>query len=224
MGKDDINFTQMAVSYEVVIGGIKRTKSEMSKLDNEIHLLRVAQYSPHTEGRTGVSGNLGKIDLFSVKIDALEGRVQTSVTKTMNAAMKQAKGWQIQVLNEAVTPYGTLRKSKGRGETAGRNDTGHMIKSLSSNVETQKSGSFTSIVGWHGWGLDKKGKREGTGTREEYFLVQEKGNKAGKKGKGESKSKGKGKGRKPIAAANSLGAVIPEVRERLKAELDKLRK
>lgn len=65
-----------------------------------------------------------------------------------------------QALNAAVTPYGKYRMSKGRGNTAGRNDTGNMI-----NAMTVESATNTKLKSSFGW--SKKS--------ENYFYYQERG-------------------------------------------------
>lgn len=209
---------EMVASYEVQITGIQRTKTEMKRLDDAIRSLRAGAYSS-TAKVTGAGNVKGfNKDIFTEKIDALEGRVQTAAQNAMIKCMDIGKDVQAKSLRQSITDYGTERFKSGRGGSAGRDDTGAMIKALARNVEVSKGPNETLITGWHGWREDHP----------YYFEVQERGSHGGggasgglgslgrKKTRGEGKSGG-------VPAANSLGAAIPLVRETLKSELGKLR-
>lgn len=175
---------KMVAEYEVTIEGIARTRAELARLDNEIHLLRA-----------GGGHGARRADTFVQKLDQLEGRVQTKAQSAMLAAMDSGKAIQEHFLNAAVTPTGQRRMERGRGGSAGRNDTGDMIAALARNVEVSKTTSTTLISGFHGW-------RDATAV-DDYRRLQEKGTTT-------------------IKPANSLGQAIPPVREFLKRELGKL--
>ena len=184
---------QMAAVYTVSITGISRTKRELERLDNAIHSLRTAKYSSTS---TTVAASLGLKDLFVTKLDDLEGRIQGGVVSAMDAAVKQGKDYQTFTLVKAETPTGRSGRGRNPGgrRGPGRDDTGTLIDSLDTNVETFKSGDATQVTGWHGWPLDD---------RVNYARFQEKSKKYG---------------------VNSLGHAIIPVREFLKKKLKELKK
>lgn len=197
MADDDTIRREMAASYSVAVTGIERTKREVARLDGAIKSLRLATYATTSSGTPTsmtVASQLGGKDILVTKIDDLEGRVQSKAEKIMASEMAHGRRLQAQALNEAETPYGKKRFARGQGKSAGRNDTGHMINSIKTNVETIKTADTTIITGWHGWSADD---------RDRYFELQEKGGR--------------------MAPANSLGIAIFTVREQLKRDLGELR-
>lgn len=194
---------EMAASYTVEITGIERTKREMAALDSAIASLRKTQYSPVTS--VTVASSLGTKDLFVTKIDALEGRVQGSVQKSMASAMALGRRVQTAALRAAVTETGASGASHVGGRNGpGRDDSGAMIAQIGTNVETMKTPSTTRITGWHGWGTEARGGKSPKNT------YQEKG------------TRGR-RGRRGVPAANSLGQSIPTVRNYIQTNLGKLR-
>ena len=69
---------------------------------------------------------------------------------------------QAQALDEAETDWGRERFSKGRGNSAGRNDTGNMIDEITYGVERHNN----SIIGF--WGWDNPDPHDA-----EYLAIQE---------------------------------------------------
>lgn len=216
----------MVASYEVQIVGIQRTKNELAKLSREIANLRAGRYS---ETKNVTFGG-GDADIFATKMDQFEGRVQTAIQRSMILAMDMGKSTQAQALRAAATSYGQQRYSGGRGNSAGRDDTGDMIKALKRNVEVGKTVSTTFITGWHGW------SQEGT-----YYEYQERGTRGrGGASKADAKKGGaiyrspnkvdkrragqKNNTNMGVPGANSLGATIIPVREFLKRELGGLKR
>lgn len=222
---------EMVATYAVSITGIQRTKAELAKVSLAISSLRQARYSPGTnitvsQARFGASRGdrmVGKNsrgtgeDIFASPIIELEGRIQTVVSSAMAHSMSEGKKMQAAVLRAAVTDTG---KAGGARNGPGRDKTGKMIGAIRTNVETQKAGDATKIVGWHGWAKD----------RDDYFKYQEQGSKGRASGqspigvqrkvkKRTAKAKGLG-----VPAANSLGVSIVVARENLKNKLRDLKK
>lgn len=80
----------------------------------------------------------------------------------VSESVKEAEDIQRDFLNKATTRYGEERFGRGRGGSAGRNDTGTMIDGISSDTSRV---SKTKIEGRWGWL---------TGILD-YFVYQEKG-------------------------------------------------
>ncbi len=80
----------------------------------------------------------------------------------VDESVKEAEEIQRDFLDKATTPYGEYRFGRGIGRSAGRNDSGDMMKAISSDTKMQ---SRTLIVGRWGW-LKEILK---------YFEIQEKG-------------------------------------------------
>lgn len=224
---------EMVASYAVAITGVERTKAELAKLTSAIELLRKTEYMPGmsvSEARFGTSSSSkivgGRSDIFAARVDQLEGRVQTRVSKAMASAVAKGKAVQAIALRAATTPTGESGRPKGR-KGAGREVTGTLIKAIATNVETQKTKAVTTIVGWHGWPKSD---------RPDYFGYQEQGTDGRKRGDaalerermaGSTKRTVKprrkaSKGGIGIEGANSLGTSLPTVREYLKKELGDL--
>lgn len=223
---------EMVATYAVEITGVKRTKSQMQSLDDAIRTLRETQYMPATaaservtvsQARFGTSRGdkilRGKEDIFVAKVDALEGNVQTVAEKALAAGMAKGRKIQTAALLAAVTKQGLSGKPAKR-QSAGRKVTGHMINSIATNVEVQKTKTVTTMLGWHGWARG----------REKYIGYQENGTKGRKSGQQPDALSRKVKKRRPdaasgrgIQAANSLGAAIIVVREQVKRELGKIK-
>ena len=221
----------LVASYAITVEGVQRTKKALADLDYQIELLRKTQYQSGSSV-TARANTAGQKDVFTSKFAAVEGRVQTAVRDTMSKSMAQGKRLQATALRASVTPTGLSGASHVGGRKGpGREDSGHMINSLATNVETLRGADFTSYVGWHGWPAN----------REDYIGYQEGGTKGrGGSSKASAKSTGElyrapnakrkrvagtsrttlGKG---VPAVNSLGMTIPVVREHLKAELRKIR-
>jgi len=211
----------MSASYSVEITGIERTRAEIAKLDSVIRELRKGTYSPSTS--VTVASSLGGKDLLVHKIDALEGRVQTAVQKTMLHGVDEGKRIQVETLRGATTRTGLSGQSHVGGRNgAGRDDSGALIKAISRNVEVFKSRSVTVVTGFHGWGTEARG----SGGDVRYAKFQEKGtlNHRSSAQKRRAKSKLRKVASGGVPAANSLGTAIIPVREYLKRELGKLKK
>ena len=211
---------EMVVTYAVAITNIERTKGEAALLDGAISTLRNTQYSIGSgvaEARFGTSRKMmkGKDDIFVAKIEDMEGRVQTAVGKALASGMALGKKAQAATLRAAITDTGLSGKPIGR-KGSGREVSGELIRGISTNVETEKVASVTTMVAWHGWQRD----------RPDYFKYQEEGTKGRKSGQQPGSVNRKVKKRRKkaapgrgIKAANSLGAAIIIVREHLKREL-----
>lgn len=218
---------EMVATYGVTITGIERTKAEMKRLTGAIEALRKAEYS---EGVTLTTARFSprrsdrilgaKGDVFVAAVELLEGRVQDVAGKSMARGMALGRKAQAAALRAAETDTGKSGKPKGR-KGPGREVTSALINGIVTNVETQKNGPITQILGWHGW------KRE----RPDYFKYQELGTKGRASGQQPEALKRKvakrrsdaAKGR-GVPAANSLGASIILVREQLKRDLGALKK
>lgn len=201
---------EMVASYEVEITGIERTKREAKLLDDAIRELRSGDYGGRVGGLGPSSSNP---DIFVTKIASLEGRVQTATQHAMIEAMDYGKEIQAAALNAASTAYG---ESGRPGGSTGRNQSGAFIKALKRNVEVVKTASTTVFTGWHGWAK----------AHPEYFDAQERGSRSngGHKAAGAiTRRKLKRGGAGGVPAANSLGFAIVFVREKLKADLARLR-
>lgn len=229
---------EMVASYMVTISGIQRTKTELEKLSLAISSLRKAEYGEGTKGVNGapdtrgtpvslarygksrgdrlVGKNSTGNDIFASPIIELEGRVQKIASQGMASAMAEGKKIQIGQLRAAETDTGN---AGGARKGPGRDKTGAMIAAIRTNVETQKVGDRTTIVGWHGWGRD----------RSKYFMFQEQGSKGRESGQYPAGIKRKVKdldvtNTSGVPAANSLGIAIAFAREHLKNSLGKIKK
>jgi hypothetical protein len=85
-------------------------------------------------------------------------RAAAIVTETV----KEAQEIQRDFLNKATTSYGEYRFGRGRGGSAGRNDTGTMIDGIGWEVEKVSKNRIDGRWGWVKGVLD-------------YFVYQEKG-------------------------------------------------
>ena len=74
-----------------------------------------------------------------IAADAAEQVIQTTVD--------EAEQLQKRLLDNAVTMTGADRISRGRGNTAGRNDSGAMIDAISNTVDAE-DGRVTGKYGW----------------------------------------------------------------------------
>lgn len=221
---------EMVASYAVEITGIERTKAELAKLDYAIQSLRQAQYGPTGVTVAGYAGGRSgrlQTDIFKAKVDQFEGRVQTAATSAMSRAMQTGQKLQAQALDAAETAYGKARMKRGKGNSAGRNDSGDLIKALRNNVETLKEAARSTIVGWHGWpkadrfnyaSFQERGTR-GRKSDQRRGSVTRKQASGSARAAGQKKAKGLG-----VPAVNSLGFSIIKVREELKRELGKIKR
>ena len=226
---------EMVASYAIEIIGIERTKSEMKRLDEAIVSLRLTDYNQGAPGggtvtnaayRNSRASRLSKGDIFSARIDQLEGRVQSAASKAMAAAMTKGREIQQEVLKAATTETGLsgASHSKGGRKGPGRNDSGETIAAIKNNVETSKTATTTNIIGWHGWPSSERASKAGyqeIGTRGRAS-AQVEGATVNRKVKKPARTPGKKKAAgRGVPAANSLGASILVVREKLKAELQR---
>lgn len=221
---------EMVASYAVEITGIERTKAELAKLDHAIKLLRQAEYGPTSVTVAGYGGGRSsklQRDIFKAKVDQFEGRVQTAATSAMSKAMQSGQRLQAQTLDAAETAYGRARMKRGKGNSAGRNDDGKLIKALRNNVETFKEAARSTIVGWHGWpkadrasyiSFQERGTR-GRASDQKSGSVTRRRASGGEIVPGKKRAKGLG-----VPAVNSLGFSIIKVREELKRELGKIKR
>lgn len=95
-------------------------------------------------------------------LQARKGAVLNEVEQIVTETVAEASKLQKEILDAAVTPYGSERFGKGQGRSAGRNDSGNMIDSIDDDVKRQGK---TRVEGRWGW-LD--------GEYEDYFGFQEK--------------------------------------------------
>lgn len=79
--------------------------------------------------------------------------------QVMEQTMDEAVELQRTLLDRATTRTGEERLGRGRGNTVGRNDTGQMIGSISSDVETTRN----RVTGRWGWPF----------TAEDYYRFQD---------------------------------------------------
>jgi len=227
---------EMVASYSIEIIGIERTKSEMERLGKAIISLRLTDYNPGTPGggtvtnaayRNSRASRLSKGDIFRGRIDKLEGRVQAAASRAMAAAMTKGREIQQEVLRAATTETGLSGRSHTRGgrKGPGRNDSGETIAAIKNNVETSRTKTTTNIIGWHGWPSFERASKAGyqeIGTRGRPS-AQVKGATVNRKVKKPARIPGKKKAAgRGVPAANSLGASILVVREKLQAELQRL--
>lgn len=221
---------EMVASYSVAITGIERTRAELKRLDGAIALLRKTNYSPAVPTVT-VAGNLGGRDIFSSKVDDLEGRVQAGAQRAMASSMALGRRTQTEALRAAVTETGISGKPKGR-KGPGREVTGSMIQGIATNVETYKDSTSTTVTGWHGWPTEgrkhfefqERGTKGRGGASKAYALkvgsVYRAPNKKSRKAAGQRTQLNN----RGVPAANSLGQSIVVVREHLKKELAGLKR
>lgn len=99
---------------------------------------------------------MAKIDNLN---DVIIQEVQTMVNQAAEIGAETARG----ALDLAETDYGRYRMSIGRGNSAGRNDTGSMINDLESMPSNVSSGKIEAKFGW------------GRGRSKEYYKFQEDG-------------------------------------------------
>lgn len=92
----------------------------------------------------------------------IEERLVDAAIDVMAQTVDEGAEDQARALDEAVTEYGAKRYAAGRGGSAGRNDTGHMIDEIEHGVERHGR----SIIGW--WGWDNPDPHD-----DEYFRIQE---------------------------------------------------
>lgn len=95
-------------------------------------------------------------------LGAIEPRLVSAGIAIMEKTVDEGAEDQARALDEAVTEYGQARYASGRGGSAGRNDTGHMIDEIKSGVEVHRN----SIIGF--WGWDNPDPHDA-----EYFAIQE---------------------------------------------------
>lgn len=108
--------------------------------------------------RVNIAGMLKKLDL------TLEV-VQDEAIVLLEQAAEIGRDASRNALDLAVTPYGRKRFAKGRGGSAGRNDTGSMINDLQALDPVIKANEISVKFGW-GRGRSKayyKWQEEGTG-------------------------------------------------------------
>lgn len=86
--------------------------------------------------------------------DRMIASIQTSEKLFMDAAeeiitesVQEGQELQREILDQATTPYGESRFAAGRGNSPGRNDTGHMIAEVTTGVERHNN----SVIGFWGW-------------------------------------------------------------------------
>jgi hypothetical protein len=79
--------------------------------------------------------------------------VLEEVEQIVQETVLEAEGLQKELLDRAVTRGGAERFSRGRGGSAGRNDSGDMIRAIDS--DTKRSGR-TRVEGRFGWLRDKE--------------------------------------------------------------------
>jgi hypothetical protein len=89
--------------------------------------------------------------------------LQEEALKTAEQASQIGEQKARQTLDLAVTPYGRKRLAKGRGRSAGRNDTGSMIDNLRALRPVVKAQEVLASFGW------------GRGRSKRYYKFQEEG-------------------------------------------------
>ena len=95
-------------------------------------------------------------------IGQIEERFIEAGTEIVRKTVREGAELQAEALDEAETDWGRDRFSKGRGNSAGRNDTGNMIDEITYGVERHNN----SIIGF--WGWDNPDPHDA-----EYFAIQE---------------------------------------------------
>lgn len=106
--------------------------------------------------RVNIQGMLNKFDLT---VDA----VRQEAVVLLEQAAEVGRDASRDALNLAVTPYGIKRFSEGRGGSAGRNDTGSMLRDLQALPPVIKSNEISVKFGW------------GRGRSKKYYKFQEEG-------------------------------------------------
>lgn len=104
--------------------------------------------------------------------EALDGAEQiTEKAVTKGAALEK------QLLDRAVTPYGEQRMARGRGRSAGRNDTGSMIDDVESRTTRSKTeikgqwGHLSTVKDYYELQMDGTSRIPAAGALVDSFLV-----------------------------------------------------
>jgi len=95
----------------------------------------------------GIKWTGGGPESLSIKLKVTGEAILEDVEMAVRESVEVGEKEQKQLLDRAVTRYGEYRMSRGRGRSAGRNDTGQMIDAVGSDVESSRN----RIVGWWGW-------------------------------------------------------------------------
>jgi hypothetical protein len=106
--------------------------------------------------KVNVTGMLRKLDL-SVDV------IQDEAIVLLEQAAEIGRDASRQALDLAITPYGRKRFAAGRGNSAGRNDTGSMINDLQALDPVVKANEISIKFGW------------GRGRSKRYYKFQEEG-------------------------------------------------
>lgn len=230
---------EMVATYAVRVAGFARVKKEAAGLDAAIRSLRRTNYHGGTKGipvttvsqaRFGTSKgdrligkrDDGREDIFVASIDAMEGAVRGGVRDALLSGMAEGRRAQTAALRKATTKTGLSGKSHVGGRNGpGRDDSGDMIAQIATNVEVQDAMGGTNFVGWHGWRRGRSAKIE---AQEKGTLGRKSGALAGSLARKKSARHDRKHHSTGVPAANSLGAAIIVVREKLKTSLGALKK
>lgn len=95
----------------------------------------------------GVTWRNGDLRTLSTELRA-KSKYAIDATEQITAmSVDEAAELQRELLDRATTNYGRWRMERGRGNTEGRNDTGHMIGAITHDVEVG-GGRVTGRWGW----------------------------------------------------------------------------
>lgn len=104
----------------------------------------------------------GSPERIIATIQTSEDLFMDTAVEIVTESVEEGQQLQREILDEAVTPYGEARYARGRGNSPGRNDSGHMIAEVTTGVE--KHGN--SVIGF--WGWDNPDPHD-----DRYFAIQE---------------------------------------------------
>jgi hypothetical protein len=106
--------------------------------------------------KVNIAGMLKKLDL---SLDV----IQDEAIVLLEQAAEVGRDASRQALDLAITPYGRKRFAAGKGNSAGRNDTGSMIDDLQALDPVVKANEISIKFGW------------GRGRSKRYYKFQEEG-------------------------------------------------
>lgn len=95
----------------------------------------------------GVVWRNSDLNELRTRINQQQRIAADAAEQVIQMTTEEAVDLQKQLLDQAVTMTGAARISRGRGRTAGRNDSGTMIDAIDRTVEAEQG----RIVGRYGW-------------------------------------------------------------------------
>ena len=112
--------------------------------------------------KSRISWSNGGPGALIARMDQIPRELKQEAAEALQETVKEGAELQARILDESVTPYGQARFDAGRGNSAGRNDSGNMIAKIDTGVEETDD----SLIGW--WGWDNLDPHDG-----EYIEIQE---------------------------------------------------